>query len=210
MTCRMLTTLSWHIFEFYTYINNSLYVRVFQIHLSKFWINLFQVIFILFLECRVGLFVVLVCNTKNELQFILIEHWFWVNFFCQFVNFAKWHSQNSCNIFYCSFCRKRSKCYNSTKLIFAIFFSTIISNFNPSVRWKVNIKVGHRNSFWVDKSFKKQTIFEWFNFCDANCISNNTSRTTTSTRTNFNIVIFRPMNKVPYNQKVFSEFHSID
>ena len=122
----------------------------------------------------------------------------------------KRHSNRSSRILKCRFCCNLHKGSNRANLFLAIFLWTIV-NYSLSLRiLKVDIKVGHWYSRWIQKSLKKEIKWKRINICNFNRPSKERTSTRTSSWTYYDHLFFCSSHIVWYDQKVGIKPHFFD
>ena len=122
----------------------------------------------------------------------------------------KRHSNRSSRILKCRFCCNLHKGSDWANLFLSIFLRTIV-NYSLSLRiLKVDIKVRHWYSRWIQKSLKKEIKWKRINICNFNCSSKERTSSRTSSWTYYDHLFFCPPYIVWYDQKVGVKSHLFD
>ena len=95
-------------------------------------------------------------------------------------------------------------------VIVAVFLLDITDHLAPPRFAEVDIEVGHRNAFGVEKTFKQQTELDRIEIRDGQSPCNEATRTRTTARTYRNIMVLGPFYEVGNDQEVARKAHLID
>ena len=129
------------------------------------------------------------------------------NHFCNISNLCIWHIQNTANIPNHTTGCQSTKSNNLDHTVIPIFTADIFNNLLPSFEAEVNVNIRHRYSFRIQKSLKEQIIANRIKLCDAQGISNQTSRCRATSRSYHNVMIAGIFNKIPYYKEVIHVAH---
>ena len=122
----------------------------------------------------------------------------------------KRHSNRSSRVLKCRFCCNLHKGSDWANLFLSIFLWTII-NYSLSLSiLKIDIKVGHWYSRWIQKSLKKEIKWKWINIRNFNRPSKERTSTRTSSWTYYDHLFFCSSHIVWYDQKVGVKSHFFD
>ena len=99
---------------------------------------------------------------------------------------------------------------NLRHALLAVAFDDIIQH-SPAVHVaKISINIRHAYAFWVQKTFKKQIVFQRVDVGNTKQVRHNASRRTAAPRPDRDIVLAAVIDKVPYNQKIAAVTHAVD
>ena len=104
-----------------------------------------------------------------------------------------------------------------TNVCITIQISCVLNNLLSIIEIHINVKIGHGNTFRIQKSFKNQTKPKWVNICDCHGIGNKRTSSRTASRSNRNVMFrtfvnrvvsrFCPVDEFPNYQKVTGKPH---
>ncbi len=95
-------------------------------------------------------------------------------------------------------------------VIVSVFLLDIADHFAPPRFAEVDIEVGHRDTFGVEKTFKEQTELDRIEIRDGQSPRDQATRTRTTSRAYRNIVVLGPFYEVGNDQEVARKAHLID
>ena len=144
-------------------------------------------------------------NSLVNRYFKLIRHQL-----CNGIHRSIGHSHCSADIPYCRPCLQCTEGYNLCNMVGTIFFSYIINNLLSAFVAEIYIKIGHRDPFRIQKSFKKKIILHRVNICDSYAICRNRACTGASAGTDRNILAFCIRNKIGNNKIIVGISHCFD
>ena len=122
----------------------------------------------------------------------------------------KRYSNRSSRVLKCRFCCNLHKRSDWANLFLSIFLWTIV-NYSLSLRiLKVDIKVGHWYSRWIQKSLKEEIKWKRINIRNFDRSSKERPGTRTSSWTYYDHLFFRSPHIVWYDQKVGIKPHFFD
>ena len=116
----------------------------------------------------------------TKLRYILYGIFKWLTswyFLCKHISCLIRQTHCSCHISHCLLCRKRAKGRYLCNVVRAVFLHNVINNTLSAFHAEIYIKVRHGNSFGIEKTFKKQIIFQRVYTRYAYAISTQTSCT---------------------------------
>ena len=132
------------------------------------------------------------------------------NKLCYLIHIIVRHIKHTANIADCTTCRKRTKCDDLTNMVTAIFFCYIINYKLSFFITEVDIKVRHRNTFRIKKSFKNQVVFQRIYICDTHTVCTQAGRTTATAWPYRNIVTAGIVDKIINYQIIIYKSHTAD
>ncbi len=92
----------------------------------------------------------------------------------------------------------------------AVFLLHIADHFLSAIHAKVDVKVRHRHPFRIQEPFEQQRIAQRVKVGDGQRISHKAARTRPPARTNRDVIVFGPLDKVRNDQKVAGKPHTLD
>ena len=127
--------------------------------------------------------------------------------FCYRIGFRRSKFKHSGNVFDRHFCFHRSECDYLCNTFRTVFFNAVINYFLTSFNAEIDVEIGHRNTFGVQKTLKKEIIFQRFDVCNIYAVRNHTACARTSSRSNGDSDAFCVTNVVAYDKEVIDEAH---
>ena len=114
------------------------------------------------------------------------------------------------DISYNRLCRHGAECDDLRYGVSTVCFRNIIDHFIPAIHTEIDIKIGHRNPLRIQKSLKKEIVFDRIQVGNFERISDQRSCTRTPAWTYRYAVCLAPADEVHNNQKVAREPHLVD
>ena len=125
-------SVTWHSLNAHCNIKQFFYLRIVIAATSQIGTK-----FQRFLDCHIMLHRNKLCN----------------RIYCRIRNFK--HPSDISDCTSCRHCTERNYLCN---MIFAVFTHNIVDNLSPAFLTKIDIKIGHTDSFGIEKSFKKKIV----------------------------------------------------
>ena len=121
------------------------------------------------------------------------------------VHQSKRHAVHARHVLYGALCLHRAQRQYLAHLFTSVLSHDVIYHFPAALVTKVHVKVGRGNTLRVQKSFKKQLIFERVHVCYAYGVSYYTAHAAAAPRAHGNALAFRVMNKIPHDKVIFGK-----
>src|SRR5258708_156318 len=122
--------------------------------------------------------------------------------FSNFICIRKRKSQHSTDITHCCPTFHATKGNDLGYFVSSILGCHILNDFFTPRIGKVNINIRSTFAFWIHEAFKGERVNEWINTCDVERERQERTGRTSSSRSNKNATVFRPIHKVLDNQEV--------
>ena len=137
------------------------------------------------------------------------------------VVFARYHLGNPVHIIirkiqctpdiaYHPFCRHRTKGHDLHHLIMPIFLTDVINDLLPALIAEININIGHGHTLGIQKTLKQQAVADRVNIRDMQAVRYNAPCCRAAPGSNWNIMLPRPVDKIPDNQEIIDIPHLLD
>ena len=175
------TCVAWHTFDFDRRIDHAFHERIGIIHL-------FQI-------CIAG---------KRLLDRHVELRW---NLLCDRLRAGNIHTENTRHVTHRAFCGHSTERSDLRNVIGAVTADNVIDHFLPAVVTKVDIEIGHADTFRVQETLKQQGIAHWIDIRNAAGISSNTSGAGATPGADGNTDTFCIVDIIPYNQEIIDESH---
>ena len=130
--------------------------------------------------------------------------------FAQAIHLTVRHLQNTPAIAQNRTCLHLSEGDDLRDMIVAIFLLHISDHFAAPRLTEVDIEVRHRNAFGIEETLEQQTQLDWIEIGDCQCPCDEGTRTRTTPRPHWYVVILGPLDKVRNDQEVTRETHPDD
>ena len=108
------------------------------------------------------------------------------------------------------FCRHRTEGDDLRYRITPVHIRHVVDNLIAFFHTEIDVKVGHGNTFRVKETFEQQVKFQRVEVGNFQRIGHQRSRTGTSPRPYRHTVIFRPLDKLHYDEEVAWKAHLVD
>ena len=92
----------------------------------------------------------------------------------------------------------------------AVLPGHVIDNRAPAVHAEVDIDVGQRDAFGIEKAFKQQPVLQRIEVRNSHAIRHQAAGSRTAAGANRNIVFARVSDQIPDNQKITRIFHALN
>ena len=107
-------------------------------------------------------------------------------------------------------CRQRSECHDLNNSVFSVFSHNIVDHFLSAFITKVNVDIGHGNTFGIQKTLEQKLISDRIDRRNSQAVGNNTSRCRPPARSDCDPMIFRIFYKIPHDQEIVYIPHIFD
>ena len=100
------------------------------------------------------------------------------------------------------FCSHRAIGNNLRDLVSSIVIDNVLDHFIASIHTEIDIKIGHGDTFRIQKPFEQQFVFEWIQVGDIERVSHQGTCTGATARAHRYIVFFGPVDEIHDDQKI--------
>ena len=119
------------------------------------------------------------------------------------------HTKRTANVTHSRSRRKSTKGHYLCNLILSVFSLYVVDYLFTSVKAKIYIEIGHRNSLGIQKALEEQIKFKRVNVCDFNAVSHKASRTRATSGTDGNPLALGVAYKISNHKEVGIKAHFI-
>ena len=86
----------------------------------------------------------------------------------------------------------------------------MLDDSTASANAKIDIDIGHRNSFWIQEALEKKLVLDRIDVRDPQAVCDERSCGRTAARPDRNILFASISDEVPYDQEITGKAHTLD
>src|SRR6185437_3011790 len=103
---------------------------------------------------------------------------------------------------------QRAKRHNLADGFATVQFSHVIDYLAAPAHTEINVDIGHRHAFRIQKAFKEEVVLQRIHIGDTEAISHQRAGRRTAPRTYGNSILLRVLNEVPHDQEISRVTHA--
>ena len=118
------------------------------------------------------------------------------------VHIIIWKVERTPHIANHALCRHRTERHDLNNLVMPVFLTHIVDHFLPPLIAEINVNIGHRHALRVQEPLKQQAVADWIDVRDMQAVRDDASRRRAAPRTDGNVMLPGPVDKIPHDQEV--------
>ena len=126
------------------------------------------------------------------------------------IDFAIRHIECASHVLDCRLGRHRVEGDDLCDLVLAVLALHILDHFAAPVHAEVDVDIGHRDTFRIEKALEQQLMLQRVDVRDLHAVGHQRSGRRTASRTHRNMLLPRIFDEVPHDHEVARELHLLD